>query len=54
MGRTFRHNSDYGYKNDYRERNERKLKKLNKRLRKITDQKRVVFTPPPQEGTEFV
>jgi hypothetical protein len=54
MGHTFRRNSDYGYKNDYRERNDRKLKKLNKRLRKITNQKRIINTPPPQEGSEFI
>jgi hypothetical protein len=54
MGHTFRRNSDYGYKHDYRERNERKLKKYNKRLRKVTNQKRITFTPPPQEGQELV
>ncbi len=53
MGRTFRQNSDYGYKHDYRERNERKLRKYNKRLRKITKQ-RPPITPPPQEGQELI
>jgi hypothetical protein len=53
MGRTFRRNSDYGYKHDYRERDDRKLKKYNKRLRKVTNQK-LIITPPPREGTELV
>lgn len=54
MGHTFRRNSDYGCKNDYRKRNDRKLKKLNKRLRKITDQKQIINPPPLREGSEFV
>jgi hypothetical protein len=34
MGRTFRRNDSYSYKNDYRPRNEKQLKKLNKKLQK--------------------
>jgi hypothetical protein len=54
MGRTFRRNNDYGCKRDYRERNDRKLKKLNKKLRKITKQKFPLDVPPPIEGTELI
>jgi uncharacterized coiled-coil protein SlyX len=56
MGRTFRRNDTYGYKQDYRERNKKQLKKLNKKLRKITGNRdnKQIQAPPPQEGTELV
>jgi hypothetical protein len=49
MGRTIRHNSDYGYKQDYRDRTNRQVKKLTKKVQKITKQK-IVIQQPNQKG----
>jgi hypothetical protein len=54
MGHTYRRNDDYSYKHDHRVRDDRKLKKLNKRLRKITNRKNVVPQVRPQEGVELI
>jgi|WetSurMetagenome_2_1015567.scaffolds.fasta_scaffold02484_9 hypothetical protein len=48
MGRTFRRDSNYGYKQEYRERTDRKLKKFNKRLRKLNKRNSEVEAPPKE------
>lgn len=52
MGRTIRHNSDYGYKQDYRDRTDRQVKKLTKKVQKVTKQK-IVVQQPNQKGDSY-
>jgi len=54
MGHTYRRNDDYSYKQDHRVRDEKKLKKLNKKLQKLTNRKQLLVAPVIQEGTELV